>query len=123
LFVFPVTKILFTDIFLGVIDNAIYQKVSNNYLSKIYVHTEEECNKIGGKWEIVGAFARNEACQFYSKDAGKSCFSGYQCELGNCEIPIHSKPFALCKCSSIRIRFGCRGEVHFGITSGGLCVD
>lgn len=107
---------------LGVIDNAIYERIRIINFSDFNVKSQEECNRNGGKWEMMGGFQKVYACQYYSKDGGKTCFAGYQCELGICE-PYNNKSFTFGTCRSILKQFKCESYIHFGVVVPGPCAD
>lgn len=121
IFISP-ARILFSETFLGSIDNFIYQIFKKDRIPNFYfADTQPECIKIGGKWQKLG-MRQKEGCQIYSNDGDKLCFAGFQCQLGICETSLKS-PLALGKCSWVLRRCGCSTQIHFGITGMSLCID
>ncbi len=74
---------------------------------------EAACRKKGGTWATVGKAGR--ACVEYTKDAGKSCTRGTQCE-GLCLARSGT-------CAPITPLFGCNDILQDDGTRATLCID
>jgi len=91
---------------------------------------KESCEAKGGKWEIVGAWQK-EQCNLPTLDGGKDCSDSQDCE-GKCiadlseeekrEVylrPIKKKG----RCTSWKIVVGCFNFVEKGEVTPQRCVD
>lgn len=87
--------------------------------------TKEECEKNKGDWGRAGLFPQ-EFCRIPFTDFGKSCIAGFQCGAGVCiaQYQFRNNPIMTTgKCPKYVSIFGCTQEVHFGLTSKGICRD
>lgn len=81
--------------------------------------TEAECLAKGGRWGQWGLLPE-EYCQIPSKDAGKSCTDGSECQYGLCMNREQRSPGV---CASYRHEFGCYSIIRNGQPESTLCVD
>lgn len=111
---------------LSALDNFIYQLLPNQYIQqKPAPENQENCVKSGGDWRKAG-LAPKETCRFPSKDAGKFCLAGFQCQLGECVGKLNlRKPavFSTGICARYPVTYGCSIKVHFGLTNQAICRD
>lgn len=87
--------------------------------------TKEECVKNGGDWRRPGPWPK-EICRKKMDDSGKICIAGFQCKAGSCltEGSLRNEAlFAVGKCPTYTLFFGCIQKVHFGFTSNTICLD
>ena len=94
-------------------------------------HTQDACEKAGGKWGRAGLFPR-PTCKIATRDGGRICGDADECE-GLCLAPLtpgqrdllrkHVKLSILGKCTATMPVFGCMAIVNEGFVSGLLCKD
>jgi hypothetical protein len=86
--------------------------------------TEQECLKQGGSWGPTSMFTaamKANSCTLKTRDAGKACSDGNQCE-GFCIA--NDGPGPIGRCSSTTNRIGCYREVEHGAAmQQALCYD
>jgi len=98
-----------TDPILLFTDNGLH-RILKGKIPKYY--NQMDCESAGGKWGKIGW---TEECQFYSNDKGKKCFSGFQCNFGNClSTSPTTKKMGLGKCSGELIPYN-YPKIHFGV--------
>ncbi|MFH1331936.1 MAG: DUF333 domain-containing protein [archaeon] len=80
---------------------------------------EEQCTSLGGEWGLFG-LADVERCNLPTKDGGKLCTDGSNCEAGIC---IAESIGAISgNCPEWKMNFGCFNIVENG-KGIGLCID
>lgn len=85
--------------------------------------SEAECTLQGGKWSKWGLIQK-EYCQIPASDAGKTCFSGFQCQYGSCVNKSNeSSIIGLGTCKTYQNPFGCYDQRRFGVGSSTRCTD
>lgn len=91
-----------------------------------------DCEAAGGKWGGVGIFPA-KVCNLPTKDAGKICSDGSECE-GDCIAELsksqldqvmysHATFYTKGKCTARRIVVSCHPVVRRGMVKGLLCRD
>lgn len=79
---------------------------------------EEQCKSLGGEWGRFG-MADILRCNLPTKDGGKSCTDGSQCEAGICSARTGENSGT---CPDLRLNFGCMDVIESGKIAS-LCVD
>jgi len=112
-------------IILPKVDSLINQKLHANLVNYKEPKNKADCLKIGSYWGKAGLFPK-EFCRTPSSDFNKPCFSGFQCQWGNCvsQYNLRSQPFfAIGRCPKYRSVFGCLQFISFGMTNRAVCLD
>jgi len=107
------------------LDSKIYSFFNKQIKNIERPKTKEDCLKQNGDWKRPGPWSK-EVCLLKNKDGGKFCLAGFQCESGYCLHyggPTKGPIFAYGYCPKYKIFFGCLQQVHFGLTSGAICLD
>jgi putative hemolysin len=80
---------------------------------------KDQCDSLGGVWGKAG-MAGIEQCNLPTKDSGKSCTDGSQCQAGLCIAK--SDGATVGECPSHKLNFGCMNIVENSKFMG-ICID
>lgn len=73
---------------------------------------EDQCKTLGGDWDFV--------CNLPTKDAGKYCTDGSQCQAGLCLTETQTSTAG--KCPEWKFNYGCFSILEDG-KNGAICID
>jgi len=105
------------------LDEAIYG-VAHLHSQQVAVPTTKEaCLSSSGVWGR-SPHGSQEFCRISAKDAGESCFSGFQCSYGTCLAQENSNSwFKTGTCSRYQTEYGCNESISFGTGGLKMCLD
>jgi hypothetical protein len=107
------------------VDTTIGNIIHADFKSGTQFKTKEECEKNKGDWGRAGLFP-NEFCRIPANDFGKSCFSNFECQSGNCVTEMfrtNHLPIDKGLCAKYQTIFGCFQNLSFGFKNQGICRD